>query len=47
MKEGDIMEEFILDVLLLAIGLIIGYGFRSDQIEDDQEPHYPYFKRRK
>lgn len=47
MKEGDTMEEFIFDVLLLVIGIMIGYGFRSDQIEDDHDQHYPYFKRRK
>ena len=41
------MEEFLINVLCLAVGLIIGYGFRSDQIEDDHDQHYPYFKRRK
>ena len=34
MKEGDIMEEFIFDVLLLIIGIIIGRGYTLDQIEE-------------
>lgn len=34
MKEGDNMEEFIFDVLLLVIGIIIGCGFTLDQIEE-------------
>lgn len=28
------MEEFIFDVLLLVIGIMIGRGFTLDQIED-------------
>lgn len=28
------MEEFIFDVLLLVIGIIIGRGFTLDQIEE-------------
>lgn len=28
------MEEFIFDVLLLIIGIMIGRGFTLDQIED-------------
>lgn len=28
------MEEFIFDVLLLVIGIIIGRGFTLDQIDD-------------
>lgn len=28
------MEEFIIDFLLLVIGIIIGRGFTLDQIED-------------
>lgn len=28
------MSEFIIDVLLLAIGVIIGRGFTLDQIEE-------------
>ena len=28
------MEEFIFDVLLLIIGIIIGRGFTLDQIEE-------------
>lgn len=33
-KEVDIMEEFVFDVLLLVIGFIIGRGFTLDQIEE-------------
>lgn len=32
--KGDMMEEFIFDVLLLVIGIMIGRGFTLDQIED-------------
>lgn len=28
------MEEFIFDVLLLAIGIMIGRGYTLDQIEE-------------
>lgn len=28
------MEEFVFDVLLLVIGIMIGRGFTLDQIED-------------
>ena len=28
------MEEFIIDVLLLVIGIIIGRGYTLDQIEE-------------
>lgn len=28
------MEEFVFDVLLLVIGIIIGRGFTLDQIEE-------------
>lgn len=28
------MEEFILDVLLVVIGIIIGRGYTLDQIEE-------------
>ena len=34
MKEGDTMEEFVFDVLLLVIGIIIGRGYTLDQIEE-------------
>ena len=34
MKEGENMEEFIFDVLLLIIGIMIGRGFTLDQIEE-------------
>lgn len=30
------MEEFIFDVLLLIIGIIIGRGFTLDQIEEER-----------
>lgn len=28
------MEEFVIDVLLLVIGIIIGRGYTLDQIEE-------------
>lgn len=28
------MEEFVIDVLLLVIGIMIGRGFTLDQIEE-------------
>lgn len=31
------MEEFIFDVLLLIIGIMIGRGFTLDQIEDGKK----------
>lgn len=30
------MEEFIFDVLLLVIGIMIGRGFTLDQIEEER-----------
>lgn len=42
------MEEFILCVLCLLAGMVIGYGYRDDQEEPDLDNlHYPHFKRRK
>lgn len=41
------MEEFVFDLMLLIIGIIIGRGYTLDQIEDDNKQHYPYFKRRR
>lgn len=31
---GDNMEEFIFDVLLLVIGIMIGRGYTLDQMEE-------------